>query len=166
MMNFLKKLFSKKEKDLFTYKPQKNRGILVFGSAGAGRQISGFSDMSQLQHHVNSQKSQGKFVGKIEENCFVKVINIFWFEMFYYTQRLRESNDIIGETKFRSLLFSCKEHEIWELLLFQLNVKKISINDIEGDYEIETKIRNQIRFIVKNFESCKNEYFKVRYNRI
>ena len=41
-MKFLKALFKKKEKDLFTYSPNdKFKGVRVFGSAGAGIQISG-----------------------------------------------------------------------------------------------------------------------------
>ena len=139
---------------------------LIIGYPGAGRQISGFSDMTQLLHHANSQKRQGKFVGNNEENCFAKVINIFWLEIFYYIQRLKESNNEVEATKLINLLFGSKEHEIRELLLFQLKIKKISINDIDNaDYEEENKIRNEIRFIVNNFESNRNEYFKVRYNK-
>ena len=140
---------------------------LIIGTPGKTRKIYSYSDMTQLQQDVIEQKKQGEFVSlKVEEICdFAKIINIFWCEILYYLQKLRENSNILEAEKFTSLLFGTREYEIRELLLFQLKIKKININDIDADYELETKFRNEIRFIVRNFEDCRNEYFNVRYNK-
>lgn len=48
-MKFKKKFWKKKE-------------TFIFGSPGSGRQVSGLSDILQIQH-ANSEKQQGEFVG-------------------------------------------------------------------------------------------------------
>ena len=168
MMIFVAVYYFEKETTLTNYCLYSSLLFLILGMLNiVFRKIYSYSDMTQLQKDVTERKKQGEFVSlEVEEICdFAKIINIFWCEILYYLQKLRENSNILEAEKFTSLLFGTREYEIRELLLFQLKIKKININDIDADYELETKVRNEIRFIVRNFEDCRNEYFNVRYNK-